>query len=337
MSASILEVQDCFKPSRANGLRARKAIHERLHESLSHVFEQCSEHCEFDRIRADALLSRTRTGERLPPTLFGHFFCLVETIEKDSLQDVVNALEKVLAHANCLDPVAIKIRPFNRSNFREKEESAFRRQFVSDSLVNEQIAHLSEDAEGETIRHFERALEILRNHAPQTFSEIEILASEIVPATGHGVGGFQFDGSSSLERWGTVLINANLDRTDLELGEAITHETAHNALFAMSPVEFHVDNDPEERYQSPLRLDKRPMNGIYHATFVLARMCFAMTEIAESSSAEEPLKSEATKLAEASRILFADGYRVLEKHANYTAEGRAIMQDAVRYMRNVRS
>ncbi|MBL6431916.1 MAG: hypothetical protein HPM95_15385 [Alphaproteobacteria bacterium] len=57
------------------------------------------------------------------------------------------------------------------------------------------------------------------------------------------------------------------------------HEAAHGTLFAMSPVEFYVFNPENERYSSPLRLDPRPLDGIYHATFVLARMHIAMREL----------------------------------------------------------
>jgi len=61
-------------------------------------------------------------------------------------------------------------------------------------------------------------------------------------------------------------------------------------------------------------------------------MCFAMREVAASPTAVAPLREEAQELAKHSANLFVDGYRVLERHARYTAEGRAIMQDAARYM-----
>ena len=332
MNASMLEARNQFIPSAESGLRSRRAIHARLNESLRHIFQQCSGHVEFDSARAAALVHRTETGERLPPTLFGHYFLLVDAIENGTLQQVREAIEIILKHADGTPAPRMHIRPFNRHGFSAEEETDFRRQFVSDSLLDEQISHLDERREPDTLAQFQRALGILQQHAPQTFAEIEILASEFVPAYGNAVNGMEFDGCSSLERWGTVLVNAKPPRTDLELGEAITHESAHNALFATAPVNFHVENDPQELYKSPLRLDPRPMNGIYHATFVLARMCFAMREIAASPTADTALREQAQLLSNTNAKLFADGYSVLEKHAHYTEEGRAIMRDVASYM-----
>jgi hypothetical protein len=323
---------DQFMPSAENGLRARHAIHARLNESLGHIFERCSEHIALDATRAAALVRRTETGERLPPAMFGHYFFLVDAIENGTLPQVQEALGTILQYAEAATTPCLHVRPFNRKGFTVEEEGEFRRQFVSESLRDEQISHLDGNAERETLAQFQRALGILQHHAPQTFAEIEIMACELVPAHGNVVNGMAFDGCSSLERWGTILVNAKPSRSDLGLSETITHECAHNALFAMAPVNFHVENDPQELYQSPLRLDARPMNGIYHATFVLARMCFAMREVAASPTAEIAMRKEADKLADTSAALFADGYKVLEKHARYTAEGRNIMRDTARYM-----
>jgi len=328
----MIEVRDQFIPSAESGLRARSAIHARLNESLVHIFEQCSGQVQFDSDRAEALIQRTASGERLPPALFGHYFFLVDAIENGTLEQVRCALQTILQHAAGAPAPHLRIRPFNRNGFSDEEETELRRQFVSESLLNEQIAHLDEGSEHETLAQFQSALDILQQHAPGTFGEIETLACEFVPALGSAVNGMAFDGCSSLERWGTILVNAKTSRTDLELSEAISHESAHNALFAMAPVSFHVKNDAQELYKSPLRLDPRPMSGIYHATFVLARMCFAMREVAESPTAGSALREEALALAKASAKLFTDGYSVLEKHARYTTEGRAIMQDAARYM-----
>ncbi len=330
----MTESRNRFFPSVDNGLQARAAIHARLRESLTHIFEQCEGHVTIDRFRADTLLRRTTTGERLPPVLFGHYFRLVEVIENGSLDQVQQAVDTLLSHASVADVMPMRVRPLTRQEFTAEEEVDLRREFVSDSLRDEQIRHLDANGLTSTLEQFDRSLTILRTHAPQTYGEIDALVCEFVPALGHPWEGMEFDGCSSLERWGTVLINAKLPRTDLQLCEAITHESAHNALFAMAPVNFHVENDPDELYKSPLRLDPRPVNGIYHATFVLARMCFAMREVAASATAGVALQEEARKLAKESARLFADGYEVLDQHARYTAEGRHIMADAAQYMAN---
>lgn len=322
-----------FIPSAASGLRSRKAIQARLAESLEHIFGQCASHIEFDRQAATTLVDRLLSGERMPPALFGAYFILVETIEEGSLDDVRRALEMVLRHAAGPTPAALRVRPLNRTEFTEDEEADLRRSFVSDSLLDEQIGHLTGEKERQSRAQFGRALSILRQHAPASFAEIEAHIGELVPALGKPVNGMEFDGCSSLERWGSILINASLAKTDLELCEMIAHEASHNALFAMAPLNFHVENDSDERYASPLRVDPRPMNGLYHATFVLARMCYAMREVAASPTAPATLAEEAGKLADVSAALFAKGYETVRQHAIFTPEGREIMRDAAAFMR----
>ncbi len=60
---------------------------------------------------------------------------------------------------------------------------------------------------------------------------------------------------------------------------ALLHETAHQLLFGLSLDQPVVENDVEERYASPLRPDPRPMDGIFHATFVCARMRYGYVRL----------------------------------------------------------
>ncbi len=328
----MTESQDHFLPSADNARRARAAIQARLHESLTHIFDQCRGHVDLDSSRVDTLIQRTTTGERLPPALFGQYFRLIEAIESGLLEQVQQRIDRVLAYASATEAPSIRVRPLNRYEFTAEEEADLRREFVSESLHDEQLSHLDDQEPPAIVAQLDRALATLRTHAPQTYSEIDIIICELVPALGNPFEGMNFDGCSSLERWGTILINAKLPRTDMQLSEVVTHESAHSALFAMAPVNFHVENDAEEKYKSPLRVDKRPMNGIYHSAFVLARMCYAMNEITASETAADALKDEAQQLANTSAKLFADGYEILEQHAQYTPEGRSIMQHAADYM-----
>lgn len=53
--------------------------------------------------------------------------------------------------------------------------------------------------------------------------------------------------------------------------EQLVHEVSHLHLFVLMSEDPLVLN-PDELHDSPLRVDKRPMVGILHATFVLARI-----------------------------------------------------------------
>ncbi len=325
-----------FHPSETSGRQARANIEKRLAESLAHIFEQCRAAFSFDEERAEAVLALLNGPDKVEPALFGSYFELVRAIDGTELEPVKSALDRLLSNASAIHPTEIRIRPFCRAEFSEEEERAFRDQFISESLSNEQVAHLSPADAQRISARLANALSLLQTSAPRTFAEFRRTIAEIVPARGAvSSDGLVFDGSSSLERWGAILINADRADTDVKLCEMLAHESAHNTLFGTSPVNFHVTNSPDERYPSPLRYDPRPIEGIYHASFVLARMCFAMREIADAATLPDEMRTEARERAKSSIGLFRDGYSVLEKHARYTEEGRAIIEAARDYMSSV--
>jgi HEXXH motif-containing protein len=147
---------------------------------------------------------------------------------------------------------------------------------------------------------------------------------------------FQFDGGSSYLLWGGLFLNATSHPDEVTMVEVMAHESAHLLLYACAADEALVENGDEELYRSPLRVDERPMDGIFHATFVSARMHWAMSRLLESGELDE----EARRCAEAARMSdaqnFWSGHGVVAEHGRLTATGAAVMQAAAGYMASVR-
>lgn len=112
-------------------------------------------------------------------------------------------------------------------------------------------------------------------------SEIRELVIEVVGASRSAHAGRGFGGASSFMLWGSVLLNTEYYDAKLDMMAALLHETAHQLLFGLSLDQPVVENDVEERYASPLRPDPRPMDGIFHATFVCARMHYGYARLME--------------------------------------------------------
>jgi HEXXH motif-containing protein len=118
--------------------------------------------------------------------------------------------------------------------------------------------------------------------------------------------------------------------------EVLAHESAHSLLFGFTVDEALQDNPDEELYASPLRVDPRPMDGIYHATFVSARMHWAMTRLAESGLLTEEQREKAYAAAASDLTNFDAGYGVVAAHGVLTDTGAALMRGAHDYMQSVR-
>ena len=102
---------------------------------------------------------------------------------------------------------------------------------------------------------------------PATYGEIQALISDIVfIQSEHINAGTCFKAFGML--YLTVLREGQEWTTYLE---NIVHEAAHHYLFAVWTIDRIIERDGNKFYPSPLRTEPRPMSGIYHAMFVLAR------------------------------------------------------------------
>ena len=93
----------------------------------------------------------------------------------------------------------------------------------------------------------------------------------------------QFDGASTFYLWGAVFVRV-AGKSPVELAEALAHETGHLLLFGLTIGRPLVENSYDERYASPLREDPRPMEGLVHAAYVLARMHYTRASLLKSGA-----------------------------------------------------
>jgi len=83
---------------------------------------------------------------------------------------------------------------------------------------------------------------------------------------------------------------------------------------------------------SPLRRDPRPLDGIFHAAYVSARMHYAHSHAVESRVLSKRELNQARKALVASRTAFRDGLKTLNEHASLTPLGHRVMDAARTYM-----
>lgn len=125
-----------------------------------------------------------------------------------------------------------------------------------------------------------------------------------------------------------MLFNIDCCASDLDLATALIHEQAHTVLFALSPNEGVVKNHDSERYTSPLRLDARPREGIFHQVFVLARMFYGIRQARNAHAASTTLKRAADEFIKTNVPRYFDGQNGVRKHALLTEEGSFALQAA---------
>ena len=169
--------------------------------------------------------------------------------------------------------------------------------------------------------------------APELSGEIRALVRDVIfVASESEAGGLAFHGASTFYLWGSLFLNARMHLDRVSMAEGLAHEAAHSLLLGYSFGAPLVDNDISERFASPLREDPRPMDGIVHATYVLARMHYCIEQLLASPAlnAAERDRLEAAKLRR--RFDYLQGLEVVLARARFTPVGRALFEGAQAYM-----
>ena len=176
------------------------------------------------------------------------------------------------------------------------------------------------------------ALDLLDMGAPDHAGEARALMREIV-LVGPGMVESPFGGASTPYLWGAITISVDPIESRLEAAFTLIHEATHLLLFGLNFGRPLVRNPQSERYRSPLRSDPRPMEGIVHAAYVLARI----HQFAGALLSSGALTTEEQTFAEQEIARSSDGFdRVLAtilKNARFTEIGGRIFGSAAAYMR----
>lgn len=171
----------------------------------------------------------------------------------------------------------------------------------------------------------------LARHLPNWWQELEALVAVILLAES-GDETARFGGASAFAAWGAILINPANSRAPLPLALTLIHESSHLKLFYAYLEDEIVLNSPDDRYSSPLRRETRPMNGIFHATFVLARMILFLSDLIRTDAVPALLGATGHDAMEADlrrlRASFDEGYSVIAEHGVLTPKGAQILAQA---------
>ena len=302
----------------------------RLAESLEHVIEQSRDVLEIDTTSLGRLIAQLKEGRRLPPSVFALYYDTVDALIEERLADAERLLTELGAQAplrerltvNALDPAILGAATVERYCRMVDTDPLSRFVFVTPSL----------DAVRSFRETLDQAMSLMERALPELAQEFHALVCEVVLAAGQSAdGNSSFDGASSFLLWGALFVNPIGEHTPVSLIETLAHESAHSLLFGLSIDEPLVLNPDSERFKSPLRVDPRPMDGIYHATFVVARMHFAMSQLLASGLLDSAGIEQANSALERSRRAFSDGYKTVEEHGRLTKRGDGIIAGARGY------
>lgn len=184
--------------------------------------------------------------------------------------------------------------------------------------------------------HFDRSLELVRKTVPNIHAEIEAFWSRIyVGISNPDSEGRKFGGVTSLVLWGGTFANATHYDSDLKAAEFLVHEATHALLFAAACDEPLVLNPPDELYPSPLRKDLRPMDGIFHATLVCARIAEFYSLLHGYDSVPNADDRTLFRLAQANAVKFLQGASTIEEFGRISPLGQDLLEQAKTFVQTL--
>lgn len=318
-----------FAPDPQRAVEFDRRMHSELAASLRHIREQSQGVLAAENERFDALIRDLEDHVTYPPAAFGWYYELVVSLLDDDLERAGHVLTELVHTPAVLEGQRIVL--LDRPE-RCPWSRLYRDKLMAD--MDESISIEPADAEKAIAfgERYKAALDLLDREVPALAGEIRALVREVIPVVGGPNDTGIFEGASHYQLWGALFLNAAPVENRVEMAERVAHESAHSLLFGFCIDQPLVHNDDDERYPSPLREDPRPMDGIYHATFVSARMHWTMSCLLDSGalSAEEVESARAARDNDAKN--FADGDRVIREYAELSRHGTELIRGAREWM-----
>jgi hypothetical protein len=320
-----------FAPDAAHAVRCDRAMHAGLADSLRQICEASEGKVEFDRAAVERVIGAIESGRRLPPNAFALYYELVPALLEGRL-DAACALFVELGRQRPIE-APFRMLALGEPAMADREERYLR--FMNDdtAYTYEFLPPSVEDLAAFK-RQFASVMDLLQQAVPELVMELKALISELILVVGPKDAKVHFDGGSSYQLWGALFLNAVRHTTRIDVIDSLAHESAHSRLFGLCTEEAPVRNADDEMHPSPLRPEPRPMDGVYHATFVSARMHWAMSRLIASGLLTEEERALAIKARDDDKRNFEKGYGTVAAHARLTETGRVALDAALAYMRS---
>jgi len=195
-------------------------------------------------------------------------------MKKYSLNEINEIVNNFLIPANSVELILNSYSPTRSSILIEEINFVFKcaihKSIFIDQIVypNGLVAMEINSNVSKEINNIEDALKILKNTRTFIRRALKDYISEIYVIT---TTERHFEISSSPKNlYGTFVMCAN---NPILIAESIVHETCHNILEAYNDQHHLFDNSKECVYKSAWRSDLRPIQGVYHATYVFYHIC----------------------------------------------------------------
>jgi acyl-coenzyme A thioesterase PaaI-like protein len=318
-------------PGRARGRSVQQAMSRRLGGSLRHILEAVREPASVPDGTAAGLIAALEAGAPALPEAFAIHSDILGAVGDGDFGSV-RALFVELGSRPFLRE-RLLLRPLNAAALSAATRDRYVRYAATDADVPLPLCAPRDDEVATFAGLVEEALAMLRRVAPELAEEFDAIVGEIVVATLDETAATDtYDAVSCFDVWGALFVNPRRHTTQLETIGVLVHEMTHALLFGYCLDEPLVLNPMSERFSSPVRTDARPMDGVFHGTYVIAMLDYlARKLLASGALSEGDREIVRAQIAQYERA-FPAGIEVIRGKGRLTETGRRIIDGAEAYM-----
>ncbi|PRA80176.1 hypothetical protein CQ054_21305 [Ochrobactrum sp. MYb29] len=182
------------------------------------------------------------------------------------------------------------------------------------------ISAISDVVLAEQKEALKNSIKLIEDHFSDMYLEMSGLLSNIRLFQGSVMMGI-----TDVRMFGCLFIRVPRPEVDAQLyyAEHLTHEVSHMYLNAAMSIDPILLNDRSELFSSPLRPDPRPMIGVFHATFVTARIVQLFIALTSDRSTSEEAKVYLYQQLDELKA----GIDEVARHAKLTSVGSELLQE----------
>ena len=305
----------------------------RLRTSLDYlIFEILTEHSEAAFSRHDIASWFNKMSTPSPATFAVHHVLLEVALNKrwDEAAQALRYVEAIMAQAQTYK-AEVRVLSFSLTSLTDIELSVLKFAFRDDIGYLESLIGAPNETNKQAAEQIKATLAVLERAAPLWHQELLLMANQFFLASPLEKSSPTFGGATVFDAFGSVLLNPYLLTSIPKTLLSLVHESSHQQMFL-----FHLDdpillNPPEATFDSPLRLEARPMEGIFHALWVSARESLAAEQVLTTCA--DYAWCDTLHLAQKRSIsVFEDLAVTVQKHAEFTDFGAVLftqVQDAM--------
>lgn len=319
-----------FAPSESRGEKLDYLVRAGLADSLCKIAEALSD---AEHSASDGVL-QLAASVREHPVSSRVMASYVEAVEALSGDDEDRAFTSIRALSSpVLRRMATRrVLSLNEADLGPGMPAVYLRQVNDNQSSPADFAALPPERFAQDRARIEDVFAMLDRVLPDFAAEVRALTPEIIIVKSLATGESEFHGASSFHLWGSILVNSEAHPTRLKLTEVLAHESGHALLHGATLGRPLVSNSSGDLYTSPLRYDPRPMEGLAHATYVLARMHHTISALRTTGELTADEEKEAGESLKYYASCYAEGLEVVQRHAHFDDVGARLFDGAVRYM-----